>query len=190
LECWIVNICWKTWLPLFSTLYRVNNYWHLPRLWRHFPHRRRRRQLAGGILLLVAAYALTAYLVGPAELLRLAGLGLFLSLVLQDPLILSQHTHVPQQNSGGAAVRPFSPREQEVFSRSLQFPAWFARLILLNLDAHELHHMYPRVPGYALHRIDYVPENRIHWLRWLWQAKRLAGEVFLFQNRRQTGATI
>jgi fatty acid desaturase len=76
---------------------------------------------------------------------------------------------------------------QEVFTRSLQFPAWFARLILLNLDAHELHHMYPRVPGYDLHRIAYVPQNRIHWWRWLVGAKRLSGEVFLFQNRLDSG---
>jgi fatty acid desaturase len=190
LEVVVVNVCWKTGLPLFSTLYRLNNYWYLPRLWRYFPHRHQRWRLLGGVLSLVMAYALTMYLVGPVELLRLAGLGLFLSLVLQDPLILSQHTHVPQELSGGAEVRPFAPREQEVFARSLVFPTWFARLVLLNLDAHELHHMYPAVPGYALHRIDYVPENRIHWFRWLIRAKRLAGAVFLFQNRRQTGSPI
>jgi len=190
LERVVINVCWKTWLPLFSTLYRLQNYWNLPRLWRRFPHRRQRRQLVGGIVFLAAAYALTAYLLGPVLFLRLAGLGMFLTLVLQDPLLLSQHTHVPLERSGGAAVRPFPPLEQEVFTRSLQFPSWFARLVLLNIDAHELHHMYPRVPGYALHRIDYVPQNRIHWRRWLVAAKRLSGEVFLFQNRRQSGHMI
>lgn len=187
LERVIINVCWKTWLPLFSSLYRLQNYWNLPRLWRRFPHRRQRNQLVGGMLFLAAAYALTVYLVGPALLLRLAGLGLFLTLVLQDPLLLSQHTHVPLEVSAGAEVRPFPPREQEVFTRSLQFPTWFARVVLLNLDAHELHHMYPRVPGYDLHKIAYVPQNRVHWFRWLVQAKRLPAEVFLFQNRRQSG---
>lgn len=189
-EVAVVNTCWKTWLPLFSTLYRLNNYWYLPRLWRFFPHRWQRRQLIAGVVSLTLAYGVTVYLVGPLELLRLAGLGVFLCLVLQDPLILSQHTHIPQEVSGGADVRPFLPREQEVFTRSLQFPEWFARLVLINVDAHELHHLYPAVPGYALHRIDYEPMNRIHWLRWLIQAKRLKGAVFLFQNRRQTGAAI
>jgi fatty acid desaturase len=187
LERCIINVCWATWLPLFSILYRLNNYWNLPRLWRRFPHRLPRQQVLGGIVFLTAAYALTAYLVGPLLLLRLAGLGLFLTLVLQDPLLLSQHTHVPMQLSGGEEVRPFGPLEQEVFTRSLRFPRWFARLVLLNLDAHELHHMFPRVPGYALHRIDYVPQNQIHWLRWLIQAKRLPAHVFLFQNRHQSG---
>ncbi len=187
LERLVVNFCWATWLPLFSILYRVNNYWNLFRLRHYFPHRFQRRQLLSGVVVLSAVYALTVYLVGPLMVVRLVGLGLFLTLVLQDPLILSQHTHVPMERSGGAAVPPFSPLDQEVFTRSLQFPAWFARLVLLNLDAHELHHMYPRVPGYDLHRIDYVPQNRIHWGRWLIRAKRLSGEVFLFQNRLQSG---
>ncbi len=190
LERLVINLCWKTWLPLFSILYRLQNYWNLPRLWRCFPHRRQRWQLVGGTVGLVTAYALTVGLLGPAVVVRFAGLGLFLTLVLQDPLILSQHTHVPQELSGGSPVRPFSPREQEVFTRSLQFPTWFARLVLLNLDAHELHHMYPRVPGYDLHKITYVPHNRVHWGRWLMGAKRIPGEVFLFQNRRQSGHMI
>jgi fatty acid desaturase len=183
----VVNGCWWTWLPLFSVLYRVNNYWNLFRMFAYFPHRHQRRQLFGGVGVLAAVYGLTVYLLGPLLLVQLAGLALFLTLVLQDPLILSQHTHVPMQRSDGEAVKPFSPAEQEVFTRSLKFPGWFARLILLNLDAHELHHMYPRVPGYDLHRIAYVPRNRIHWRRWLVQAKRLSGEVFLFQNRLQSG---
>ncbi len=187
LERFVINVCWRTGLPLFSVLYRLHNYWNLPRLWRRFPHRRQRWQLLAGAVVLPLAYGLTAYLLGPAFLLRIAGLGLFLTLVLQDPLLLSQHTHVPQNLSGGAAVRPFAPVEQEVFTRSLQFPTWFARLVLLNFDAHELHHVYPRVPGYDLHKIAYVPHNRVHFWRWLLQAKRIPGEVFLFQNRRQSG---
>jgi len=187
LERLVINLCWKTWLPLFSTLYRLNNYWHLPRLWRRFPPPppapagARRHRLPCPPLRPDGVSARARLL------LRLAGLGLFLTLVLQDPLLLSQHTHVPMQLSGGEPVRPFLPLEQEVFTRSLQFPRWFSRLVLLNLDAHELHHLYPRVPGYVLHQIDYVPENRIHWRRWLAQAKRLPADVFLFQNRRQSG---
>ncbi len=183
----VLDFCWKTGLPLFSTLYRLNNYWNLPRLWRRFTHPRQHRQLVGSLVFLTAAYGLTAYLVGPLLLLRLVGLGLLLTLMLQDPLLLSQHTHIPVGRSEGAAVKPYQPLEQEVFTRSLQVPRWFARLVLLNLDAHELHHMYPRVPGYALHRIEYVPQNRIHWLRWLLAAKRLPAGVFLFQNREQSG---
>jgi fatty acid desaturase len=187
LERFLVNVCWATGLPLFSTLYRINNYWNFFRVKQYFPDRRQRRQLLKGVVVMAAIYALVVWLVGPELMLQLVGLGLFLTLVLQDPLILSQHTHVPMERSSGSAVLPFLPMDQQVFTRSLQFPRWFARLILLNFDAHELHHMYPRVPGYDLHRIDFVPRNRISWWRWLIQAKRISGVVFLFQNRLQSG---
>jgi hypothetical protein len=85
------------------------------------------------------------------------------------------------------AVAPIPPLQQEVFTRSLRFLTWFSQLILLNLDAHELHHMYVQVPGYYLRRIDYVPQNEISWWQWLIKSKRIRGDVLLFQNRDQTG---
>ena len=30
----LVNVCWKFWIPLFSVLYRLNNFWNWPRLGR------------------------------------------------------------------------------------------------------------------------------------------------------------
>ena len=106
---------------------------------------------------------------------------------MQDPLILSQHTHVPLHVSHGAAVQPFPPLEQEVFTRSLRFPAWFSTLVLLNVDAHERHHMYPAVPGYYLRRVTYETHNEVPWWRWLVKARRVPGAVLLFQNRNQSG---
>jgi hypothetical protein len=50
--------------------------------------------------------------------------------------------------------------------------------------------MYPRVPGYYLPRIDYATHNRVVWWRWLLKAKRVPGEVFLFQNRNESGFEI
>ena len=185
-----VNVCWKLWVPLFSILYRLENYWNVPRLFRLFVRKRQRSKLACNCALLLAAYAATVYLVGFGQLLWVAGIGLFLSLVMQDPLILSQHTHIPMRLSHGAAVQPFGPAEQEVFTRSLEFPPWFATLVLLNMDAHELHHMYSSVPGYDLRKIDYVTENSVHWWQWLMKAKRLPGDVFLFQNRNESGFDI
>ena len=110
--------------------------------------------------------------------------------LVQDPLLLSQHTHIPQNLSRGRKVSPYPAPAQEVFTRSLRVPAWFARWVLLNLDAHELHHMYPFVPGYHLRRIGYATRHEIHWWRWVREAKRLSGEVFLFKNRTQSGFEI
>jgi hypothetical protein len=58
---------------------------------------------------------------------------------------------------------------------------------VLHFDAHELHHMYPFVPGYHLHRIAYVPDNQIGWWQWIRGAKKMRGDVLLFQNRLESG---
>ena len=171
-------------------MYRINNFWNLPRLRGIFTYRAQRRRLTYSIVGSLAIYALLVYCVGPLLLVRLIGLGLLFTLMMQDVLILSQHTHVPMQLSGGEEVQPFSPKEQEIFTRSLHFPTWFSRYVLLHVDAHELHHMYPRVPGYHLNKIPYRTHNEVAWWQWVRKARRLPAEVFLFQNRRQSGADV
>ena len=182
----LVNTCWRLWIPLFSIIYRVSNYWHLARLLRMFPKPADRRALVRDVLTLVALYAVVTALLGPAAMLRACGLALLLSLAMEDLLLLSQHTHVPQNVSHGAAVKPFPAIEQEPFTRSLRLPA-LASAFVLHFDAHELHHMYPFVPGYYLRRIPYSPENEIGWWQWVSRAKRIPGDVLLFQNRLETG---
>jgi len=184
-----VNVCWRYWIPLFSVLYRVNNFWNWPRLRSLFEKSEDRRRLALSSVALVVAYAAVIVIVGPAALLRLVGLGLLLSLVAEDLLLLSQHTHIPQQLSHGEPVRPFPTIEQEVFTRSLVFPRWLSAL-LLHIDAHELHHMYPFVPGYRLGGIAYETENEIGVWTWVRRARAMPGELFLFHNRLETGADI
>jgi hypothetical protein len=124
---------------------------------------------------------------GPSRCGALFGLGLYLSLAFQDVLILSQHSHIPMEHSGGRVVPPFPPLEQEIFTRSLLFPKWFSKYFLLNLDAHELHHMYASVPGYHLTDIHYEPRNAVSWWGWIRKAKRVRGDILIFQNRNDTG---
>lgn len=185
-----VRFCWRFWIPVFSIIYRLDNYWNLPRLHRLLSQRRSFGKLVTNVVLLLISYGVLVGLMGPLTLLRLIGLGVLLSLMMEDLLILSQHTHIPMQVSGGKEVDPIPPLEQEVFTRSLKFPNWFSRLILLNLDAHELHHMYVQVPGYHLNRIRYVTGNELSWWQWLVRSKRVRGDVLLFQNRDQTGLEI
>lgn len=185
----VMNVCWKLWIPLFALLYRVNNFWNVPRLLALFPKPAERRAVLGSLAGLVVAYAVLLAVVGPGTVLRVAGLALVLAFVAEDVVLLSQHTHVPQQLSHGAPVRPFPAIEQEVFTRSLVLPRWLGAA-LLRIDAHELHHMYPFVPGYRLGEIAYAPENEIDWWTWTRRARALPGEVFLFQNRLETGADI
>ncbi|MBA2602500.1 MAG: fatty acid desaturase [Acidobacteria bacterium] len=182
----LVNTCWRLWIPLFSVLYRVNNYWHLPRLRRLFPRPQDRRAITWDLAVLLAIYGGILAIAGPAVVLRVTGVALLVSLGIEDLLLLSQHTHIPQHVSGGEAVRPFPALEQESFTRSLRLPPLLSALVL-HFDAHELHHMYPFVPGYHLHRIAYAPHNEIGWRQWIRGAKQMRGDVLLFQNRLDSG---
>ncbi|MEP6493897.1 MAG: fatty acid desaturase [bacterium] len=189
LERALVNVCWKCWIPLFSVIYRVNNFWNWPRLRALFARPDERRRLAASTIALLATYGVIVAFVGAAAALRAVGLGLVLSLIAEDLLILSQHTHIPQQISHGEPVRPFPTVEQEVFTRSLVFPRWLSAL-LLHIDAHELHHMYPFVPGYRLGGVTYETENEIGVWAWIRGARAMPGETLLFHNRLETGADI
>jgi fatty acid desaturase len=186
LERAIVNVCWRLWIPLFSVVYRIQNYWNVRRLFSMFERTSDRRAMQRDMLVLLLVYGGLAYLTGPAALLRTTGLALVLSLVAEDLLLLSQHTHVPQNLSRGETVRPFPAVEQEPFTRSLRLPAWASRL-LLHFDAHELHHMYPFVPGYHLHRVPYRASHEVGWWQWVVGARRMRGEVLLFDSRLHTG---
>jgi acyl-lipid omega-6 desaturase (Delta-12 desaturase) len=183
----VVDTAWRLWLPLFSVLYRLGNYWNLVRLSRMFPSAGQRRAVHVNAIVLASIYLAVIGIVGPVEMLRLFAVALLLSLALQDPLILSQHTHIPQRLSDGRKVTPLSPSEQETYTRSLRCPRLFAYWVLLNFNAHELHHRYAGVPGYRLHGIEHTQANEVHWWTWLRAAKRLRGSVFLFENRDSTG---
>src|SRR5262245_51749813 len=186
IELTLVNLCWRCWVPIFAVVYRLSNYWNLPRLWAMFPQRRDRQAILRDSLWLAAAYAALVLAAGPAQVLRIAGLALLVAFTLEELLILSQHTHVPQGISGGAAVEAYASIEQEPFTRSLRLPGWISTLVL-PLDAHELHHMYPFVPGYHLRRIPYQPEHEVGWWTWVVRARRLRGDVLLYANRLETG---
>ncbi len=185
----VVNTCWRLWIPLFAAMYRVP-YWQPMLLWRMFPRRRDRQMLMANVFCYLFVYAAIFWSIGVANAARCFGLGLFLSLALQDLLILSQHTHIPMPLAGDRDVRPFSPLQQDAFTRSLKFPTWFSRLILLNFDAHSLHHIYPRIPGYDLHRLEMDTANSVEWWKWVLQSKAVRGDVLLFKNRDQTGLSL
>ena len=189
LERRVVNVCWKYWIPLFSVLYRAGNFWNLPRLVRLFPAREVHRRLVGSALVLAGLYAALFLIVGPLALIRVCGLAVLVAFVVEDVLLISQHTHIPMGQANGHDVPPVRAIDQEVFTRSMRLPPALSRLAL-RFDAHELHHMYPFVPGYRLGEIPYTPHNEVSWWRWVPAARAIPGEVLLFQNRHESGIDI
>lgn len=182
----LVRFCWKYWVPMFATVYRAGTFWNPGRLLRYAEESRRTPHLISGYLTVLAVYTALGIWLGPAMLLRSTGLAIVIAFVLEDLLILSQHTHVPMDVSGGDRVAPHRAMEQERFTRSLRLPRLISRAVL-HFDAHELHHMYPFVPGYRLRDIAYEPQNEIGWRQWIVAARRIPGDVLIFQNRRDTG---
>jgi fatty acid desaturase len=167
----------------------VSNFWNLPRLRALLSPEKARAIAINGVVLAVL-YATLVAVVGPLNLALAIGPGLVLSLMMLDPIMMSQHTHVPLQLANGEPVAAIGARDQAVFTRSLRFPRWFSASILLHFDAHELHHMYPFVPGYRLGSIDYEPGNHFHWWTWISTVRRMPADVFLFSNRNDTGADV
>lgn len=182
----VANFCWRCCIPIFSVIYRLSNYWHLPRL-RRYLGPGALRPMATNALVLLLLYGGLIYVLGAGTVLRLVGLGLLLGLMFQDLFLLGQHTHIPQNLAGDNPVEPIPFVEQDVFTRSVLFPDWVSRYVLFGSDAHELHHMFPNIPGYHLRGIEVPTENNISWWRFFREARRLPGEVFLFENRNQTG---
>jgi len=186
LERAVVNLCWRLWIPLFAAAYRLNNFWNVSRLLRLFTAPATRAHVAVSVVATAGVYVTVVIVLGPATTARLILLSLSLSFIAQDILIVSQHTHVPMGLSHGQAVEPYPTLAQEPFTRSLRLPAWLSRA-LLHFDAHELHHMYPFVPGYELHAVPYTPAHEVPWTRWIPAARAIPGEQLFFQNRDETG---
>jgi acyl-lipid omega-6 desaturase (Delta-12 desaturase) len=189
LERLVANLCWRAWIPIFSVIYRLANYWHVPRLRRFLP-RSSILPMALNAALLLVLYTGIAMALGPLRLVRLVGLALLLGLIFQDAFLLGQHTHVPQNLAAGQKVEPIPFDQQAAYTRSVLFPRFFSRYVLFGADEHELHHVFPRIPGCYLRRLDYPATQGVSWFRWILAARRVSGDVFLFQNRRQTGLEI
>ena len=182
------NVAWATWLPLFSIVYRWSNFWNVARFLRFHPESVRAAIVPGALHLL--GYAALAVVVGPGQLVALVGPGLLLGLALHDLVLLSQHTHIPTPSSQGVEARPRSGREQATYTRSVALPPWLGVGLLCGIGEHELHHAFPQVPGYRLHRIPASPPRRVHALAFLRQAKRLRGTQFLFSDAEATGLDV
>lgn len=164
-----LEVCWRLGLPLIALLYRRSYWRELSPVGR----------LEGASILVVWGAGLAWCGAG-----ALAP-GVLLGLALQEWLILSQHSHLPQDRAGDARVRPHSAAEQDLFTRSLIGPAWLSWL-LIGAEAHSLHHRLPQVPGYRLRRLGAAlapPRHAESWLDFLVTTRAHSAREFLFRSR-------
>jgi fatty acid desaturase len=184
----LINFAWTYWFPILCISYSFNNFWNYPRLKALFP--RKRAEFVLSIVFLLLVLALSCFVLGAFLFLRTWALGYFIFLVLADPLLLSQHAHIPQQNSSGAVVRPVPVYEQAQYTRSLNFPRWVSHYLLLGFDAHATHHEWPTVPCYFIGELRSQQSSQVpdvtSWWTWLKKAKSFPGDRILFSNNRET----
>jgi fatty acid desaturase len=169
----LINFCWKYWIPLFTLSFSFANFWNIKKLNRMFPQYKWRNHFsiffpAVVHILLIAHYGHTTYL-------HSFGLGFFVFLFLCDPLLLSQHSSIPQNHSHGNKVSAFLFREQDQYTRSLVFPDWMSKYFFLGFNNHIVHHLIPTMPGYFLTDIKLANANDEHWWSWLKKAKATKG---------------
>lgn len=188
-EKFIFNNCWKFWIPVFGVAYRAQHFWKPSKIKNHAGDEKG-RMIVRGILIQLAFYGALIVLLGVPFLLTTFGLAFLIHLSICDPILLSQHSHIPQEESDGENVSPFPHRDQDVFTRSIEFPKFFSKWVLLHFDLHELHHLFPHIPGYHLDRLpvsEIELENSYHWWSWILEAKRLPAHELIFKNREETG---
>jgi fatty acid desaturase len=111
-------------------------------------------------------------------------------LSIGDPVLLSQHVHVPWKRTFGEAVRPFSHAEQDRFSRTIIVPGWVAQWILLQFMKHGAHHAYPSIAHYDLARVPFESVHAIRWSEWLRAAKGMPAIRLLYENSNDTGVIL
>ena len=176
----LVNLSWLIWFPLFTIGYRIGNYWNIIKIKKHVAAIHL-NQIYKNMLLQIILYTSLFYFSGSWILQHLL-LGYFISLIISDVFILSQHSHIKIPIAGEQEVKPIRHAEQIKYTRSVNFPAWVAQYIYFNFNLHELHHFQPGLPAYYLDQVNIETPNKVSFFSYLLDAKVMSGMDFVFNT--------
>ncbi|MBC7543852.1 MAG: fatty acid desaturase [Candidatus Sericytochromatia bacterium] len=186
----LVDVCWAAWIPLFTVAFGAINFWNLPRCVRRFSRDSREAwHHAFSMAVPLVAHGALFWFLGPAQAMHVYGLGMAGFFVLSDPLLLSQHSHMPERLADGEPVFANKLWDQDDYTRSIVFPRWASRHLLFHFDVHIVHHLFPNLPSYLVGQVqqEVGTVNTIDWWSWLKQAKRTPAHILLFSTRQTTG---
>ena len=167
-----MNFCWKFWIPIFSVSFSLGNFWNLSKIFKLYKNTATRRRCVFSILFLLLFYSTLIYLCGWQNFFQSFALAYLMFLVISDPLLISQHSSVPQRLAKGQEVKPVHYKDQGEFTRSLVFPLFIQKYILMGFNQHVLHHYFPTIPGYYLCKMEFSGGHKEHWRSWLKWAKQ------------------
>jgi omega-6 fatty acid desaturase (delta-12 desaturase) len=185
----VMNFCWRFWIPIFSLVFGLSTFWNVRGVAVVAPSSRQRRRVLFSVLFLIAAYAFAIALAG-VRFFEVWGAAFVCFLMIGDPILLSQHVHLPLRKTQGARVTPFALAKQDLFSRTIIFPAWVERWVVLYFTTHGVHHAHPQVAHYDIARIPFSSSHAIRWSEWLRAAKRIPVMRLLYESSDDTGVFI
>ena len=185
----VMNFCWKFWIPIFSLAFGVSGFWNLKHVASVAPSVGQRRQALFSVIFLGLVYAALIAWAG-GRFLQVWPVAFLCFLTIGDPILLSQHVHLPLHKTGGATVAPFAAADQDPFTRTIVVPPWVAQWVFLQFTTHGAHHAYPHVAHYDLERVPFSSVHAISLTAWLKAAKRMPATRLLYESSRDTGIFI
>ena len=175
----IVDFAWKYSIPLFVPIFYFRSFWN-PFFTLQFSKSASKKvfQIFCLFFMLLPYIILTA-LIG-WKFLAIICPSFFLTLIIADPFLLSQHNYFERQYfDENKSDRPVPLREQDIYTRELVFPPFIANFVFMNFNYHVSHHFFPKLPGYCLPKLKYESASRMSWSRWLFQSKKIPGHKIL-----------
>lgn len=175
----IVNFCWKYYIPIFSMGYRFGIYWKREKL-KRFLNESDYKTASLSINIYIAFYLLV--LITNFSFVISIIPAIYISWVITDIIMLSQHAHIEMKNSEGKEVSPLKYIDQPQYTRSIKLPYNVGKYIFFNFNYHEAHHAYPGLPCYLLHKIKVNSHNSYKLFAWLKKVKSMDGVDYIFRS--------
>lgn len=174
----VLNFCWKSWIPLISIHYIVTVFFDLT----HTSLRNHNRKLflaAMSTFWVVAFHGTLIYSLG-TQWLMIFGLSSFIYLNLGDISLLTQHVHLPLDQANGIAVNPKANWEQDEYSHTMVLPDFVTKWIVLGFNHHSLHHLFPNLPYYKSHLVEFKGQHTHGWKEWILKTKSMKATELIF----------
>lgn len=168
LERFTANVSWKFWIPLLSFLVSVRTFWNIFKLRAYFnqDHKKQRDMISSILLIMFMHACLFVWL--KQEYLYNFLFGYICSLFIMDPLVVAHHVGIHHDHANGEQVVPYKTVQQNQFARTIIFPDWFAKHVILGFNYHSAHHVKPYIPGHKIEELKAIkPEIEQDWLVWI-----------------------
>lgn len=185
---WLSKIAWRSWLPAFALAFLAGTFWNVKKLFSLFTQPMLRFEILANIAFIFLAHYFVSFYID--SWWHLFGVAFIIFGLVCEPIILSQHAHIPSGQSRSQPVSVVPLHEQDKFTRALVFPVWVSRYLTLSFENHIAHHFFPWIPSYYLYRVKTQTGGETPGFAWIRDARQIPGDVLVFEDRNTTGLKI